>query len=191
MIWPDTDLTVSLRFVQDPPFDLLVLADMRSQPTKSGDVGICRWEFDLLRDRSGHVHAIGRGAIDTTNFVPLGHFESLCMDPLITAQKFTDIIPGEHRAHCDPFLDIFHSGCPNLLSVLRDLAFLDVANHLVENSQARSDNSWTEIPSSLAGKPPVAALNGAQDRKSVGQRGRQLRINAASSSQHLLRQSAT
>lgn len=62
--------------------------------------------------------------------VLLDHFDPLSWDPLFRMQELVDIFLEKERIGCGSFSYVFQCGFPDLLGVLRDLASVDVLDHL-------------------------------------------------------------
>ena len=109
MIWPDSDLAKCPSFIQDPTFDLLVLVDVGSQPPKSSDIDICRWQVELLHNLGGHIDAVDRGTVYTSDLILLDDLKALGGDPVFNPPRTCPPLPWRKM---DPLLRL-HERLPS------------------------------------------------------------------------------
>lgn len=62
--------------------------------------------------------------------VLLDHFDPLSWDPLFRMEELVDIFLEKERIDCGSFSYLFQCGFLDVLGVLRDLASVDVLDHL-------------------------------------------------------------
>ena len=109
MIGMDRDLPVGFAFIQDPPEQCLAFRAVRSHPSESRYIDICRWQVELLHDLGGHIDAVDRGTVYTFDLILLDDLKALGGDPVFNPPRTCPPLPWRKM---DPLLRL-HERLPS------------------------------------------------------------------------------